>query len=320
MDELKHSFEGMPFREWSQMSKMLLRGLEGEGVSPVKNGKGLEAYFAAVDQTPLAAASIGQVHLATTYAGERVVVKAIYPEIRRYLIADLKNARKAVLTQRLNIMKTASARRHAVVVITREPTRDGVGPAQAQQITWILKLPMKGTINAIMDEEVECFPRELDLRIEARHLKKQRLYQKRHGLDIAIPVVVDELSSSSVLTQTFLTGTTMGNCNVSDPLVRQKAIEACEEITHAIGVTLFRERFFHADPHPGNIMLVGDELKPGLIDFGQCTTLTKPQLRTVCQLVVLLRTRSQTLIDQALRGSGFGFNTEDPELKLALLC
>ena len=50
--------------------------------------------------------------------------------------------------------------------------------------------------------------------------------------------------------------------------------------SHAIGVTLFRERFFHADPHPGNIMLVGEELKPGLIDFGQCTTLTKPQLRT----------------------------------------
>ena len=221
VDELKHSFEGMPFREWAQMSKMLLRGLEGEGVTPVGEGRGLQAYFKGVDQTPLAAASIGQVHLATTYAGDRVVVKAIYPEIRRYLIADLKNARKA-----------------------------------AQQITWILKLPMKGTINAIMDEEVECFPRELDLRIEARHLKKQRLYQKRHGLDIAIPVVVDELSSSSVLTQTFLTGTTMGNCDTSDPLVRQKAIDACKAITHAIGVTLFRERFFHADPHPGNIMLV----------------------------------------------------------------
>ena len=45
---------------------------------------------------------------------------------------------------------------------------------------------------------------------------------------------------------------------------------ACKDITHAIGVTLFRERFFHADPHPGNIMFVGEELKPGLIDFGQC--------------------------------------------------
>ena len=161
--------------------------------------------------------------------------------------------------------------------------------------------------------------RELDLRIEARHLKKQRLYQKKHNLDIAIPVMVDALSSSSVLTQTFLRGTTMGNCDTSDPVVRAKAIEACISITHAIGVTMFRERFFHADPHPGNIMLVGPSLKPGLIDFGQCTTLTNPQLRTVCQLVVLLRTRSQTLIDQALRGSGFGFNTDDPELKLALL-
>ena len=128
VDELKHSFEGMPFREWAQMSKMLLRGLEGEGVAPVKNGKGLDAYFKSVDQTPLAAASIGQVHLATTYAGERVVVKAIYPEIRRYLIADLKNARKAVRTRRLNIMKAASARWHERLRVTpssrdRRPSR-----------------------------------------------------------------------------------------------------------------------------------------------------------------------------------------------------
>ena len=108
VDELKHSFEGMPFREWSQTSKMLLRGLDGEGVPKVSEGKGLQAYFKGVDQTPLAAASIGQVHLATTYAGDRVVVKAIYPEIRRYLIADLKNARKAVRTRRPNIMKAAS--------------------------------------------------------------------------------------------------------------------------------------------------------------------------------------------------------------------
>ena len=129
VDELKHSFEGMPFREWTEMSRMLLSGLEKEGVAKVKNVKGLDAYFASVDQKPLAAASIGQVHTALTYDGERVVVKAIYPEIRRYLIADLKNARKA-----------------------------------AQQISWVLKLPMKGTIDAIMDEEVECFPRSVTQR------------------------------------------------------------------------------------------------------------------------------------------------------------
>ena len=76
----------------------------------------------------------------------------------------------------------ASTRCHVASTPSRESTRPcDASSTQAQQITWILKLPMKGTINAIMDEEVECFPRELDLRIEARHLKKQRLYQKRHG-------------------------------------------------------------------------------------------------------------------------------------------
>ena len=52
-------------------------------------------------------------------------------------------------------------------MIARASTRRARAPSsrvarpQAQQITWILKLPMKGTINAIMDEEVECFPRAI---------------------------------------------------------------------------------------------------------------------------------------------------------------
>ena len=92
------------------------------------------------------------------------MVKAIYPEIRRYLVADLANARRA-----------------------------------AQQITKLMDIPVKGTIDSIMDEQVDSFPRELDLRIEARHLRKSRLFFHRHGIasKIAIPVVVDELSSSS---------------------------------------------------------------------------------------------------------------------------
>ena len=69
----------------------------------------------------------------------------------------------------------------------------------------------EGTINAIMDDLKKStrLPEEAAARFGYRH-----------------PMVVDELSSSSVLTQTFLTGTTMGNCDVSDPLVRQKAIDA----------------------------------------------------------------------------------------------
>eukprot|EP00629_Pelagomonadales_sp_RCC1024_P014870 CAMPEP_0119267132 /NCGR_PEP_ID=MMETSP1329-20130426/5386_1 /TAXON_ID=114041 /ORGANISM="Genus nov. species nov., Strain RCC1024" /LENGTH=651 /DNA_ID=CAMNT_0007267043 /DNA_START=106 /DNA_END=2058 /DNA_ORIENTATION=+ len=285
VDELKDSFEKMPPRPWPVMEKALTDGLKGEGVAPVRPGKdGLEAYFASVDTEPLAAASIGQVHVARSYSRGRVIVKAIYPEIRRYLVADLINARRA-----------------------------------AQHVCGVLKLPVKGTVDAIMDEQVDSFPRELDLRIEARHLRKQRLYQLRHGLEIAIPEMLDHLSSSSVLTQTFLPGVTMSSVDRSDPEVRRKAVKAVTAIAECIGCTMFRERFFHSDPHPGNIMLLGDAMEPGLIDFGQCTTLTKEQLRTVCHVVILLRTRSPTLIDQALRTGGFAFNTEDPELKMALL-
>ena len=290
VDELKGSFEAMPPRPWPVMKKSLLEGLEGEGVPPVRGDlTGLDRYFKHVDEKPLAAASIGQVHLANAHgSGDRLVVKAIYPEIRRYLVADLANARRA-----------------------------------AQQITKLMDIPVKGTIDSIMDEQVDSFPRELDLRIEARHLRKSRLFFHRHGIasKIAIPVVVDELSSSSVLTQTFLPGKTLSSVDRDDPAVKAKAVQAVVDIAMGIGMTMFRERFFHSDPHPGNIMLLGDACKPGLIDFGQCTGLTKEQLRTVCHVVILLRTRSPSLIDKALAmGDGdFEFNTDDPELKMALM-
>lgn len=291
VDELKGSFEAMPPRPWSVMKKSLLEGLEGEGLEPIKpERKGLERYFLDVDEKPLAAASIGQVHLAKAHgSGDTLVVKAIYPEIRRYLVADLANARRA-----------------------------------AQQITKLMDIPVKGTIDSIMDEQVDSFPRELDLRIEARHLRKSRLYFHRHGLaaKIAIPVVVDELSSSSVLTQTFLPGKTLSSVDRSDPTRRAQALQAVVDIAMGIGVTMFRERFFHSDPHPGNIMVLGDDMRPGLIDFGQCTGLTKEQLRTVCHVVILLRTRSPSLIDKALAmgdKADFNFNTDDPELKMALM-
>lgn len=288
VDEMKHSFEEMPPRPWAVMKKCLIDGLVGEKIPPIRPDlKGLDGYFAAVDEKPLAAASIGQVHVATMHAdGERVIVKAIYPEIRKYLVADLINARYA-----------------------------------ANKITSIMDMPVKGTIDAIMDEQVDSFPRELDLRIEARHLRKSRLFFQRHGLAqrIAIPYVIDELTSSAVLTQTMLDGKTLSGMTYDDPVIRAKAIRAVRDVALGIGVTLFRERFFHSDPHPGNIMLLGPDLKPGLIDFGQCTTLTKEQVRTVCHVVILLRTRSPTLIDKVLAAGDFNFNTEDPELKMALM-
>ncbi|KAJ8603626.1 hypothetical protein CTAYLR_007570 [Chrysophaeum taylorii] len=303
VDELKGSFESLQPRKWSRMRACIYDGLAGEAVPFARPGKsGLARYFAAVEETPLAAASIGQVHVARRYgsreAGDasKAIVKVIYPEIRKHLLADLSNARRV-----------------------------------AHVVTWVLKLPMKGAIDAIMDEQCESFPRELDLRLEADNIRRARDLFDRHALDVDVPVVFDDLSSSSVLSQSFLRGRTFSSLDVASlsPADRARGVEIVTAIARAIGTTLFRDRWFHSDPretsvclsvclHPGNLMWM-DSGKPGLIDWGQCTSLTPEQLRTLCHVVLLLHTKSPSVIERALSATEINFNTQHLDLKLALL-
>ena len=97
VDELRTSFERMPARPWAQMERALLDGLKRNAPDPraPAGAAGLARYFLRVDACPLAAASIGQVHAATLYSGERVIVKIVYPEIRRHMAADLINLKQA---------------------------------------------------------------------------------------------------------------------------------------------------------------------------------------------------------------------------------
>ena len=283
---LKGSFEALKPREWAVMKKCMFEGLQKENVAFIRpSEKDLAKYFASISTEPLAAASIGQVHEATTYENEKVVVKAIYPEIRRNLVADLANARRA-----------------------------------AHNITWALKLPMKGSVDAIMDEQCASFPRELDLRAEAQNILRARFLFQKHNIKVQVPRVLKNLSSSSVLTQTFVeNATTMANYLEKSTADRDRATKDMILIAEAVGITLFREKWYHSDPHPGNCMVQLDEGPPALIDWGHCTLLTNDQLRTVCHLVLLLGTKSAAFIDVALSQTDFDFNTTDTEHRVALL-
>jgi len=67
-----------------------------------------------------------------------------------------------------------------------------------------------------------------------------------------------------------------------------------------------RDGFFHADPHPGNVMVLKDG-RPAMIDWGQCMNLSRAQRRRLCQMVILLRTRAVDLVVAGLNASGFEF-------------
>ena len=126
-----------------------------------------EVMFAEFAQLPLAAASIGQVHLATTHAGQKVAVKVQYPGVDRAIAADLDNT--DLLFQMMNLLFP------------------GMDP---------------GPIVAELKERIA---EELDYALEAEHQRMFALAYAGHPY-IHIPQVIDSLSTQRVLTTEFAEG------------------------------------------------------------------------------------------------------------------
>jgi predicted unusual protein kinase regulating ubiquinone biosynthesis (AarF/ABC1/UbiB family) len=126
-----------------------------------------EVMFAEFAQLPLAAASIGQVHLATTHAGQKVAVKVQYPGVDRAIAADLDNT--DLLFQMMNLLFP------------------GMDP---------------GPIVAELKERIA---EELDYSLEAEHQRMFALAYAGHPY-IHIPQVIDSLSTQRVLTTEFAEG------------------------------------------------------------------------------------------------------------------
>lgn len=283
VEELKSCFEEMPARSWKSMERAICNCL-GDG-NKKKGAQVLQSAFSEIKQEPLAAASIGQVHMAKLKNGERVVVKVLYPEIRKNMWADL-------LTMRTT----------------------------ADMATKLLGLgDMKELIDIGYNEIASNFPRELDFHIEVAHMEHGAKLLKRHGLDIAVPIAHHELSGTQILTQNFLDGETFGKiAEKKDPVQMELARKALMKVLDAMGLMIFKDGFFHADPHPGNVMLLKDG-RPGMIDWGQCMNLTKAQRRRLCQVVICMRTRCTELIIQGLSVMGFDFGAIDTTMAGAMM-
>lgn len=192
-------------------------------------GQSLEELFAEFDLIPIASASIGQVHRARLNTGERVVVKVQHAGIDTKVSEDLE-----VLA----------------------------GLAQlAEQFPEFS--PYRPTAN--LAEMGRTLRRELDFGREERNLHQfAELF--REDPTIAIPKAHTELSTPRVLTMDMIDGIPLSQPGLLEAagLDRQEVARRGANIYMQM---IFTHGFFHADPHPGNIVLLPGNVV-GLLDFG----------------------------------------------------
>jgi len=225
-------------------------------------GKPLAELFVTFEPKPMASASIGQAHRATLPDGRDVVVKVQHPNIRRAIEADLAILKEiAGLAERT--LSDAAAYRPAAVVVDFE----------------------------------KSLLRELDFRRELRHLQ---IFAKNFADErkIRFPEPFPEHSSGCVLTMTFLQGVSVGKLRGEFAIVSAgEADELARLGCRAFLDMIFRDGFYHADPHPGNLlMLRGGGL--GILDAGMVGRVDE-QLRNLIEraMVAVMSTDAAGLTD-----------------------
>jgi ubiquinone biosynthesis protein len=190
---------------------------------------GMPSPFASFDRTPIAAASLAQVHRAVLHNGVEVAVK-----LRRPGLVELVERDLATLS-----LVTRLAQAHAGEVY------DLVG---------------------LTDELGYALRDELCMRTEAETLAVFGTGLARFAPLVRVPAVYEGLTTDAVLVSELVRGQPLSEA-VGNGLPHERRRELAEALTRAYFHMFFVDGVFHADPHPGNVMLTDDgELV--LLDFG----------------------------------------------------
>jgi ubiquinone biosynthesis protein len=212
-------------------------------------GLTVEQLFIDFEQTPVAAASIGQVHRATLPNGRRVAVKVQRPDAPRQVEADLE-----LMYQAARIMRER-----------------------------VKALEFIDTVS-LVDEFARTIRQELDYRMEARNAEQFHRNFAGHP-HVRVPRVYWSYSRSRVLTLELLEGVQLRDLNVSSYTIEERR-RLSYLIAEAWMHMIFRHGFFHADPHPANIMVLEQTEQIGLVDFGMVGKLTDEDMSRLTGLFI----------------------------------
>ncbi len=228
-------------------------------------GQPLDQIFAEFEEQPVASASIGQVHRARLLTGERVVVKVQHAGIQSTVEEDLDvRAGLAALAERIPELQVY---RPSLVVA----------------------------------EMARSLRRELDFGREERNLQQfSQLFADSAA--VHIPVTYSEYCTPRVLTMELLEGVKLAAADQLtaagfdlDELARRGADIYLEMI--------FTHGFYHADPHPGNILLLpGNRI--GLLDFGMVGRIDEQLREDIEDMLMSIVNRDVPMLAAILRKIG----------------
>jgi predicted unusual protein kinase regulating ubiquinone biosynthesis (AarF/ABC1/UbiB family) len=190
-------------------------------------GRTLESAYAEFDPVPIASASLAQVHAARLHDGRRCAVKVQYPGIEGIVRADLRN----------------------LLLVLR----------------WLAWLERDFDLRVVAREGLKYIPMELDFVHEADNADTMR--QNFAGDPaVGVPEIYREFSARRVLTMELIEGIKITDiAGLERAGIDKRAV--AQKLMDQFCAMILRDGFFHADPHPGNILV-----QPGprlvYLDFG----------------------------------------------------
>jgi len=233
----------------------------------------VENIFLEIDKEPISAASLGQVHRARLKNGEKVAVKIQRPGLREQITLDLYIVRNIAIWFKNNI---------------------GI---------------IRSDLVALIDELGKRIFEEMDYINEATNAEKfKELHSKNDK--IAVPKIYREVTSRRVLTMEWIDGIKLTNIEA----VKKIGIDPNEMVEIGVSCSLqqlIEHGFFHADPHPGNILAMEDG-RLCYLDFGMMSDITQQSRVGLIRAVVnLVNRRFDKLSNDFVQ---LGFLSEEVDL------
>jgi predicted unusual protein kinase regulating ubiquinone biosynthesis (AarF/ABC1/UbiB family) len=204
-EELEGLQDSVPAHPFNEIEAHLKHALGPDALS----------RFSSFDPTPVAAASLAQVHRAQTTNGEWVAVKVLYPGIQQVVASDLRLLRRLLPFARVFILMAKFER--------------------------------------VLDQLGAMLGRELDYQHEQHNMERIRTILGNRP-DVIIPRPIVELCGTGVLTMSFETGTKINDLATLDRRGISAEASARILVSCYLEM-LLEHRVFHADPHPGNFLI-----------------------------------------------------------------